>query len=411
MPRHQFRNNSRGFARHLLFGGNGAVSSSREARAVLSEISTFTGVICAVHRSHGLRMLLCRQCVERHRVESPYGHLGVVSRSSDRLSNRFAVGWSVTKSDPYTSALPDGVFDVELAWALLLTLAQQAREARPLQTAVGFGLVRDGFRQVPIEEALCIIDPRARPGRQVEVRRRLAVHPEVRGVFELYLPLVIGEQARELVVGHMGPQDASAQSGMLEPLLKTKEELIHTHRMRALFDAVIIGVSTALWDDPELTTRLVPGPNPTRVILDPQGRLEGDLRLLTYPDSHTIVCVDQSVLPKRKSRGHVDYVGIPVGESGFDARSLFQSLRAAFGLRRIVVEGGKTTVTRLLAAGMLDRVQVSVAPVLLGPGSALRLSPIEAFKEALAPSCRHFRLGADAFLDFDLLAKPGNASA
>lgn len=302
------------------------------------------------------------------------------------------------------------MLDVELAWALLLTLAQQAREGCPLLRPVGFGLVRDGFRQVPIEEALCIIDPRARPGRQIEVRRRLTVHPEVRGVFELYLPLVIGEHAAGLVVGHMGAT-AEGDRALSEPSTKTTEELIHRHRMRALFDAVMIGASTALEGDPQLTTRLVPGPHPTRVVLDPDGRMHGNLRLLTEPDSHTVICVEPSLLRQRKSRGHVDYLGVPREADGFDGRALFQSLRGAFGLKRIVVEGGRATVSSLLAAGMLDRVQVSVAPVTLGPGSALRLSPMEAFRDALSPSSRPFRLGADAFIDFDLLAKPGAASA
>jgi riboflavin biosynthesis pyrimidine reductase len=49
--------------------------------------------------------------------------------------------------------------------------------------------------------------------------------------------------------------------------------LAHLHRLRALVDAVLIGVSTAIADDPQLTVRRVAGPSPARVILDPKGRL------------------------------------------------------------------------------------------------------------------------------------------
>ena len=47
--------------------------------------------------------------------------------------------------------------------------------------------------------------------------------------------------------------------------------LAHLHRMRALVDAVVIGVKTALHDDPRLTVRLVEGRNPARVVIDPTG--------------------------------------------------------------------------------------------------------------------------------------------
>ncbi len=308
------------------------------------------------------------------------------------------------KQAPYTTGLEDVVLDVELAWSLLLTLAQQAREGRPLTRETGFALARDGFRMVPIEDALCIIDPRARPGRQVEVRRRLEVHADVRGMFELYLPLVIGERAGELTVGHFGPEsdESRAPVGDVGQLAREREEQLHTHRMRALFDAVILGVRTVLWDDPLPTTRLVRGPHPTRVILDPHGRLESARRVLTDAEAQTIVCVDPALLPQRRSQGHLDYLGVPVGPDGFDGRALLQALRSTFGLHRIFVEGGSTTLSRLLSAGLLDRVQVSVAPVVLGAGPVLRLSPLSALEQTLSPSCRHFRLGAEAFFDFDL---------
>src|SRR6516165_9302021 len=54
--------------------------------------------------------------------------------------------------------------------------------------------------------------------------------------------------------------------------------LEHLHRLRALMDAVVIGVGTAVADDPQLTVRRVRGPNPARVIIDPKGRLPPTVR-------------------------------------------------------------------------------------------------------------------------------------
>src|SRR5271165_7025215 len=57
------------------------------------------------------------------------------------------------------------------------------------------------------------------------------------------------------------------------PYINGDAGLDHLHRLRALVDAVVIGVGTAIADDPRLTVRRVAGPNPARVIIDPNGRL------------------------------------------------------------------------------------------------------------------------------------------
>ncbi len=56
--------------------------------------------------------------------------------------------------------------------------------------------------------------------------------------------------------------------------------LAHLHRLRALVDAVVVGIGTAIADDPQLTVRRVAGPNPARIVIDPNGRLPATARLL-----------------------------------------------------------------------------------------------------------------------------------
>ena len=65
--------------------------------------------------------------------------------------------------------------------------------------------------------------------------------------------------------------------------------LIHLHRLRALVDAVVIGVGTAIADDPQLTVRRVEGPNPARVVIDPNGRLPSAARLLAADGTRRLV--------------------------------------------------------------------------------------------------------------------------
>src|SRR5439155_1516941 len=54
----------------------------------------------------------------------------------------------------------------------------------------------------------------------------------------------------------------------------------HLHRLRALVDAIVVGVATVVADDPQLTVRLVHGPCPARVVLDPSGRAAAVARVL-----------------------------------------------------------------------------------------------------------------------------------
>src|SRR3954464_11418806 len=58
--------------------------------------------------------------------------------------------------------------------------------------------------------------------------------------------------------------------------------LAHLHRLRALVDAVVIGVGTALADDPQLTVRRVSGPQPARVVIDARGRLWASAQLFGH---------------------------------------------------------------------------------------------------------------------------------
>jgi diaminohydroxyphosphoribosylaminopyrimidine deaminase/5-amino-6-(5-phosphoribosylamino)uracil reductase len=70
------------------------------------------------------------------------------------------------------------------------------------------------------------------------------------------------------------------------------------------------------------------------------------------------------------------------------------------GLRRLFVEGGGLTVSSFLAAGLLDRLQVAVAPLLIGTGRrGLSLPASAALGDCLRPSCRVFRMGEDILFD------------
>ena len=72
------------------------------------------------------------------------------------------------------------------------------------------------------------------------------------------------------------------------------------------------------------------------------------------------------------------------------------------GCRTVFVEGGGATVSGFLAAGLLDRLQVTVAPALLGDGlPGLRLPEVQRLADAAPLACRVLRMGDDVLFDCD----------
>ncbi|HEY7044704.1 MAG TPA: GTP cyclohydrolase II [Nocardioidaceae bacterium] len=188
----------------------------------------------------------------------------------------------------------------------------------------------------------------------------------------------------------------------------------HLHRMRALVDAVVVGVGTVLADDCRLSVRSVSGPNPVRVILDPRGRVPRDAQLLTNPEAPTLWLVADDRPPLSTGASHVDVVALPrSGPARGFAPADVLGLLGDRGLGRVLVEGGGVTVSRFLAAGALDRLLVTTAPLLVGDGvPGLRFNGQDRLADALRAPSRHFVLGGDVCLELDLAAarRNGNGS-
>jgi riboflavin-specific deaminase-like protein len=179
--------------------------------------------------------------------------------------------------------------------------------------------------------------------------------------------------------------------------------LAHLHRLRALVDAVVVGVGTALADDPQLTVRRVAGPSPVRVVVDPSGRLPPSARVFEADG------VRRMVLTRDGGRGdHRDGVEIVrlASDNGQLAPATMLKALAERGLRRILIEGGADTVSRFLAAGCLDRLHIVIAPIIIGAGpSSVSLPPITHVERALRAPMRVHVLGEEVLLDCDLAAQ------
>ena len=221
----------------------------------------------------------------------------------------------------------------------------------------------------------------------------------------LFGPLRAGKVDDVVVVGQLGQ---SLDGRVATPTghshyINGPSGLDHLHRLRALVDAVVVGIGTALADDPLLTVRRVSGPQPARVVIDPDGRLPRSARLLASDGVRRIIVTARGVQPSLPQ--DIEIVALPKS-GGQIAPSAIIAALAERGLRRILIEGGADTVSRFLTAGCLDRLHVVVAPIVLGSGRVgLTLPPIERADQALRAPMHVHRLDDEVLFDCDLSAQ------
>ncbi|MBD0415305.1 RibD family protein [Oryzicola mucosus] len=175
------------------------------------------------------------------------------------------------------------------------------------------------------------------------------------------------------------------------------EGLAHLHRCRALVEAVIVGVGTVKADDPRLSVRKAVGPDPVRVVVDCDAELSGDEGL--FRDGGAPVILLQSREAPRKNYPESEVIRLPRHDCGLDPRDMLDALEER-GLSRILVEGGARTIARFVDFGLLDRLHVSIAPLIIGSGpQGISLSPIESLSSAYRPKTDVYMLGGDVLFD------------
>jgi diaminohydroxyphosphoribosylaminopyrimidine deaminase/5-amino-6-(5-phosphoribosylamino)uracil reductase len=123
---------------------------------------------------------------------------------------------------------------------------------------------------------------------------------------------------------------------------------VFTHKLRAYTDAILIGTNTALIDNPTVTLRHFPGEQPTRIVLDREGKLPKDLTLLS--DDHPTIIVSEKKdypLSKNKSLIALDF------ESEDFLKNLCDEL-LKLNIYHFMVEGGAQLIKSFLKKNLWD---------------------------------------------------------
>ena len=153
----------------------------------------------------------------------------------------------------------------------------------------------------------------------------------------------------------------------------------HAHNLRRTADAVMVGIGTALADDPQLTARDSNGTlldrQPLRVVVDSAGRVSPDSKLFRRPGNVLVATATMNETAKSalKSVG-AEVVQVPGGDGRADVSALMPLL-VERGVNSVLVEGGGTLMASLIEQGLVSKVEAIVAPMLIGGRDAL--TPVE----------------------------------
>lgn len=266
----------------------------------------------------------------------------------------------------------------ESEWRALLDLAAAARAHR------GPSAAETAFQAHLVETAATLTHPLARA---------------------VYAPMIARTARGPFILAQIGQSLDSriATAAGHSHYVNGDDALVHLHRLRALVDAVVVGASTVVLDDPQLTTRRVPGPNPVRVVLDPRGRVPRAARMFDAA-APGIAVRAPAASAGAQPWSNASVLTLPAADGMFAPQDVLAAL-ARRSLHVVLIEGGGETISAFLRTGQLHRLHVLLAPLLIGPGrEAFRLPAIDRLEAARRFSMTAHALGSDVLLDCDLEA-------
>lgn len=150
--------------------------------------------------------------------------------------------------------------------------------------------------------------------------------------------------------------------------LSGDRSLRFTHQLRALHDAILVGVGTIVDDNPQLTVRLAAGRSPQVVVVDSQLRVPVSANIFRNERGPWVATTDAA---DRRRADAIEAMGaqtlrFPATETGWvDLSALLDGL-GGLGIDTVMVEGGSRIITSFLVNGLVDQVVVTITPTLIG---------------------------------------------
>ena len=156
--------------------------------------------------------------------------------------------------------------------------------------------------------------------------------------------------------------------------ISSHNDKIRLHKLRSKVDGILIGINTALHDDPTLNVRYIKGNNPIRIILDSNGRICNNSKILkTCNKLPTIIVVSNKISQKNLSKlKKYPLEIIVIGKKSIDIKKLLFLLKQK-KINKLLIEGGGLINWSFLSKKLIDEIIITVSPYLVGGKNAVSL--------------------------------------
>ena len=217
-------------------------------------------------------------------------------------------------------------------------------------------------------------------------------------LFKLYLPIIFNYK-KTYLLGHLAQTldgFIATQSGESK-YISSKENLFHIHALRAISDVIIVGYNTVRLDNPFLTTRLVKGKSPMRIILDKNNKLGKKYNVFTNQDENAYKIINDNL----RSSDH-NIFQLPMTDNQFDEKDIV-SLVTKLNKKVIFIEGGGKTISSFYEKNLLNKLHLCISPIILGKGiSSFIIPKKDSLNELIEHKVSYHKMGCDILCDIDL---------
>lgn len=171
--------------------------------------------------------------------------------------------------------------------------------------------------------------------------------------------------------------DNKRESAQEQPLCISNDlTRIVTHKERTEHQAILVGANTAVLDDPTLTVRHWSGPNPIRIVIDPNGKTSRNIHLF---DGSVPTIIYTGQMQHEKEGENTSCITLDFNNPNV----LWHILQNMYerGINSVLVEGGAYTLNEFIRHGLWDEARVEVSPLLITDGvkaPAMTCLPVKA---------------------------------
>tara|TARA_B000000557_G_scaffold60533_1_gene47370 strand:- start:5531 stop:6388 length:858 start_codon:yes stop_codon:yes gene_type:complete len=231
------------------------------------------------------------------------------------------------------------------------------------------------------------------------IRTNFHLNSDLKILMESYLQIIFNKSKYPYIFGHLAQTldgYIATESGESR-YISSIDNLEHLHMLRAISDVVLVGSNTVKFDNPKLTTRLVKGPNPMRVVIDKNDTIKNSCNLLKNKDRKGFKIVSDKLKPNDEN-----IFLLPLKKDEFRITDII-SLLKSLGNKIIFIEGGGNIISHFYRKKFLNRLHLCISPILIGRGiNSFIIDKDVKINEAKIKKISYIKMGKDILCNIKL---------